>query len=65
MNQQRPSELRETVVLALPMVLVQVGMMAMGFIDTVMVGHVSGAVLAAVGLGNIYFSTSPSSGSGR
>lgn len=55
MNQQRPSELRETVVLALPMVLVQVGMMAMGFIDTVMVGHVSGAVLAAVGLGNIYF----------
>lgn len=55
MNQQRPSELRETVVLALPMVLVQVGMMAMGFIDTVMVGHVSGAVLAEVGLGNIYF----------
>ena len=52
---QRPSELRETVSLALPIVLVQVGMMAMGFVDTVMVGHVSGAVLAAVGLGNIYF----------
>lgn len=52
---QRPSELRETVALALPMVLVQVGIMAMGFIDTVMVGHVSGPVLAAVGLGNIYF----------
>jgi MATE family multidrug resistance protein len=37
------------------MVLVQVGIMAMGFVDTLMVGHVSGAVLAAVGLGNIYF----------
>ena len=37
------------------MVLVQVGIMAMGFVDTVMVGHVSGAVLAQVGLGNIYF----------
>jgi multidrug resistance protein, MATE family len=37
------------------MVLVQVGMMLMGFVDTIMVGHVSGAVLAAVGLGNIYF----------
>ncbi len=52
---QRPTELKETVSLALPMVLVQVGIMAMGFVDTVMVGHVSGAVLAAVGLGNIYF----------
>lgn len=52
---QRPSELRETVALALPMVVVQVGIMAMGFVDTMMVGHVSGAVLAAVGLGNIYF----------
>lgn len=37
------------------MVLVQVGMMAMGFVDTLMVGHVSGDVLAAVALGNIYF----------
>ena len=37
------------------MVLVQVGIMAMGFVDTLMVGHVSGEVLAAVALGNIYF----------
>jgi MATE family multidrug resistance protein len=38
------------------MVLVQVGIMAMGFVDTIMVGHVpGGAVLAEVGLGNIYF----------
>lgn len=49
------SELRETATLALPMVLVQVGIMAMGFVDTLMVGHVSGDVLAAVALGNIYF----------
>jgi len=37
------------------MVAVQVGMMAMGAVDTLMVGHVSGNVLAAVALGNIYF----------
>src|SRR5215208_6598345 len=49
------SELRATASLALPMVLVQVGIMAMGFVDTLMVGHVSGVVLAAVALGNIYF----------
>jgi MATE family multidrug resistance protein len=51
----RRSELRSTIALALPMVLVQVGIMAMGFVDTLMVGHVSGDVLAAVALGNIYF----------
>jgi MATE family multidrug resistance protein len=54
--ESRPhSELRETLALALPMVVVQVGIMAMGFVDTLMVGHVSGDVLAAVALGNIYF----------
>ena len=37
------------------MVIVQVGIMAMGTVDTLMVGHVSGSVLAAVALGNIYF----------
>ena len=49
------TELRATVRLALPVVLVQVGMMFMGVIDTVMVGHVSASVLAAVALGNLYF----------
>lgn len=49
------SELRATIVLALPVVLVQIGMMFMGAIDTVMVGHVSATVLAAVALGNLYF----------
>ena len=49
------SELRATLRLALPVVLVQVGLMAMGVVDTVMVGHVSAHVLAAVALGNLYF----------
>ena len=41
--------------LALPIVVVQVGIMLMGVIDTVMVGHVSARALAAVALGNLYF----------
>jgi MATE family multidrug resistance protein len=49
------SELRATIKLALPLVLVQIGMMFMGVVDTVMVGHVSATVLAAVALGNLYF----------
>lgn len=49
------NELRATIRLALPLVLVQVGMMFMGVVDTVMVGHVSAVILAAVALGNLYF----------
>ena len=41
--------------LALPIVVVQVGIMFMGVIDTIMVGHVSARALAAVALGNLYF----------
>ncbi|MGH7527423.1 MAG: MATE family efflux transporter [Gemmatimonadales bacterium] len=41
--------------LALPVALIQVGMMAMGVVDTIMVGHVSAQALAAVALGNLYF----------
>lgn len=41
--------------LALPVVTVQVGMMTMGVVDTLMVGRVSPAALAAVALGNLYF----------
>lgn len=50
-------ELSELVRLALPVALVQVGMLAMGVADTIMVGHVSAVDLAAVGLGNLYFFT--------
>jgi MATE family multidrug resistance protein len=41
--------------LAVPVVVIQVGMMAMGVVDTIMVGHVSARALAAVALGNLYF----------
>ena len=41
----------------MPIVLAQIGMMSMGVVDTVMVGRVSAAALAAVALGNLYFYT--------
>ncbi len=49
------ADLRATARLAGPIVLVQVGLMAMGVVDTIMVGRVSAAALAAVALGNVYF----------
>jgi MATE family multidrug resistance protein len=48
-------DIRGVVALAIPVVAVQVGMMAMGVVDTIMVGHYSAADLAAVALGNLYF----------
>ena len=41
--------------LALPVVVVQLGMMLMGVVTTVMVGHVSATDLAAAALGNLCF----------
>ena len=54
---ERPfrAEFRALATLALPVVVVQVGLMGMGVIDSVMVGHLSARALAAVALGNIYF----------
>lgn len=49
------SELSDLYRLALPVVVVQVGMMAMGVVDSIMVGRVSPADLAAVALGHLYF----------
>ncbi len=40
--------------LASPIVLIQVGLVSMGAVDTIMVGHVSATALAAVALGNLY-----------
>jgi len=37
------------------MVMIQVGMMSMGVVDTLIVGHLSAQALAAVALGNLYF----------
>ena len=51
------AELAATTRLAMPIVLAQVGLMSMGVVDTVMVGRVSAAALAAVALGNLYFYT--------
>src|SRR4051812_24270451 len=48
-------ELRATIGLAIPVVLVQLGFMGMGVVDTLMVGRLSAGVLAAVALGNLYY----------
>src|SRR5207244_816316 len=49
------SELRATVALAVPIVVVQVSFMSMGVVDTLMVGRLSARALAAVAIGNLYF----------
>lgn len=41
--------------LALPIVVVQSGIMLMGVVDTIVVGHLSAEALASVALGNMYF----------
>ena len=49
------AEIPRLLALALPVVFVQVGMMAMGVVDTMVVGRLSAVDLAAVALGNLYF----------
>lgn len=51
----RRNELRELARLAFPVALAQVGLMMQGVVDSIMVGRVSPADLAAVALGNVYF----------
>ena len=51
----RAADLRVLLRLALPVVAAQVGLMAMGVVDTIMVGHLSAEALAAVALGNVYY----------
>lgn len=50
--------------LAAPIAAVQVGMMAMGLVDTIIVGHLSAEALAAVALGNLFFVATCSFGMG-
>jgi MATE family multidrug resistance protein len=50
----RAADLRVLIATALPMATMQVGLMAMGVVDTIMVGHFSAVDLAAVALGNLY-----------
>jgi MATE family multidrug resistance protein len=48
-------ELANLLRLAVPVVVVQVGLMLMGVVDSIMVGHLSATALASVALGNMYF----------
>jgi MATE family multidrug resistance protein len=48
-------ELADLLRLAVPVVVVQVGIMLMGVVDSIMVGHLSATALAGVALGNMYF----------
>jgi multidrug resistance protein, MATE family len=52
-----PDEFRDLLRLALPVVVVQVGLMFMGVVDTMMVGRLSAQALGSVALGNLYFFT--------
>ena len=60
----KPDEIRELLRLAFPVVVVQVGLMLMGVVDTIMIGHYSTPALAAVALGNLYFFTAAVFGMG-
>jgi MATE family multidrug resistance protein len=51
----RAADLVPLVRLAFPVAVVQVGMLAMGVVDTIMVGRVSALDLAAVAVGHLYF----------
>jgi MATE family multidrug resistance protein len=51
----RAEDLRALFRLAVPVIVVQLGMMTMGVVDTIMVGHLSPVALAAVALGNVYY----------
>src|SRR5271166_4668108 len=55
MTQSKPewrSELRALVILAIPVVLSELGWMAQGIVDTIMVGRLGPAAIGAVALGN-------------
>lgn len=48
-------EWRAMTAIAAPIVVVQVGLMLMGVVDTLMVGRIDASALASVALGNLYF----------
>jgi MATE family multidrug resistance protein len=54
-NKPTRADFRSLLQLAGPIVLIQVGTMLMGVVDTIMVGRVSAQALASVALGNMYF----------
>ena len=54
LNSPTWQELRQTAKLAIPVVAAQVGMMAMGMVDVMMIGRVSTEAIAAVALGHVF-----------
>jgi MATE family multidrug resistance protein len=54
-NKPTSADFRALLRLAGPLVMIQVGTMLMGVVDTIMVGRVSPQALASVALGNMYF----------
>src|SRR5713226_5823111 len=61
---KRESELRAMFALAMPLVLSELGWMAMGIADTMFVGRVSAEAIGAVSLGGVLFYTIGISASG-
>lgn len=57
MHSSLGGEIRAMLRLAVPVVVIQLGLMAMGVVDTIMVGHFTARALAAVALGSFYFIT--------
>jgi MATE family multidrug resistance protein len=57
MNWPTRAEFATLIRLALPVVVVQVGLMFMGVVDTMMVGRLSPVALGAAALGNLFFFT--------
>ena len=53
-NQPTREDFRELLRLGSPIILIQIGIMAMGVVDTLMVGRISATALAAVALANLY-----------
>ena len=51
------SEFRALISLATPIIVVQVGLMTMGVVDSIMAGRFSAEALAAIAIGNFYFFT--------
>ncbi|HEX9893071.1 MAG TPA: MATE family efflux transporter [Gemmatimonadales bacterium] len=64
MLRPRPEDIRALLRLAIPVVVVQVGLMSMGTVDTLMVGRVSASALAAVAIGGLYSMVATFSGQG-
>ncbi len=51
----RPSDIRELLKIALPLILAQIAQLSMSFIDTVMIGRLGGSELAGIALGSTLF----------